>query len=157
MTTNRRDFMVGTGAALALAHLPARAAGDGDAAAEKLLAETAEEIMVDYPETASSLGIDKDKRVALKSKLQDRSAAGQKAIEQRIAKRLERLKAVDTSRLSDGARIDVDVVRTPATSVRSLIGTGRPPSSPRSPGGRASSRSAWSRARSKHNVGSALT
>jgi uncharacterized protein (DUF885 family) len=112
MTTNRRDFMVGTGAALALANLPARAAGDGDAAAEKLLAETAEEIMVDYPETASSLGIDKDKRVALKSKLQDRSAAGQKAIEQRIAKRLERLKAVDTSRLSDGARIDVDVVRT---------------------------------------------
>ena len=111
MTTNRRDFMVGTGAALALANLPARAAGDGDAAAEKLLAETAEEIMVDYPETASSLGIDKDKRVALKSKLQDRSAAGQKAIEQRIAKRLERLKAVDTSRLSDGARIDVDVVR----------------------------------------------
>jgi uncharacterized protein (DUF885 family) len=112
MTTNRRDFMVGTGAALALANLPARAAGDGDAAAEKLLAETAEEIMVDYPETATSLGIDKDKRVALKSKLQDRSAAGQKAIEQRIAKRLERLKAVDTSRLSDGARIDVDVVRT---------------------------------------------
>jgi uncharacterized protein (DUF885 family) len=112
MTTNRRDFMVGTGAALALANLPARAAGDGDAAAEKLLAETAEEIMVDYPETATSLGIDKDKRVALKSKLQDRSAAGQKAIEQRIAKRLEHLKAVDTSRLSDGARIDVDVVRT---------------------------------------------
>jgi uncharacterized protein (DUF885 family) len=112
MTTNRRDFIVGTGAAIALANLPARAAGDGDAAAEKLLADIAEEIMVDYPETASSLGIDKDKRVALKSKLQDRSAAGQKAIEQRIAKRLERLRAVDGSRLSDAARIDVDVVRT---------------------------------------------
>ena len=112
MTTNRRDFIVGTGAAIALANLPARAAGDGDAAAEKLLAEIAEEIMVDYPETATSLGIDKDKRAGLKSKLQDRSAAGQKAIEQRIAKRLEKLKAIDTSKLSDSARIDVDVVRT---------------------------------------------
>lgn len=112
MSTSRRDFIVGTGAAIAVANLPARAAGDGDAAAEKLLAEIAEEIMLDYPETASSLGIDKDKRVALKSKLQDRSAAGQKAIAQHIAKRLERLKAIDTSRLSDAARIDIDVVRT---------------------------------------------
>jgi uncharacterized protein (DUF885 family) len=112
MSSNRREFIVGTGVAIALANLPARAAGDGDAAAEKLLADIAEEIMVDYPETATSLGIDKDKRVGLKSKLQDRSAAGQKTIEQRIAKRLERLKAVDTSRLSDAVRIDVDVVRT---------------------------------------------
>src|ERR1044072_319923 len=110
--TNRRDFIVGTGAVIALANLPARAAGDGDAAAEKLLAEIAEEMLVDYPESASSLGIDKDKRVALKSKRQDRSAAGQQKIAQRIAKRLERLKAIDTSRLSDAARVDVDVVRT---------------------------------------------
>ena len=77
MTTSRRDFIVGTGAAIALANLPARAAGDADAAAEKLLAEIAEELLVDYPETATSLGIDKGKRAALKSKLSDRSAAGQ--------------------------------------------------------------------------------
>ncbi len=112
MTTSRRDFIVGTGAAIALANLPARAASDGDAAAEKLLAEFAEEMLVDYPETASSLGIDKDKRVALKSKLTDRSAAGQQAIAKRVAKRIERLKAIDTARLSDATRIDVDVVRT---------------------------------------------
>ena len=112
MTTSRRDFIVGTGAAIALTNLPAHAASDADGAAEKLLAEIAEEMLVDYPETASGLGIDKDKRVALKSKLSDRSAAGQKAIAQRVAKRLERLKAIDTSRLSDAARIDVDVVRT---------------------------------------------
>jgi uncharacterized protein (DUF885 family) len=112
MTTSRRDFIVGTGAAIALTNLPARAAGDADGAAEKVLAEIAEEMLVDYPETASSLGIDKDKRAALKSKLSDRSAAGQKAIAQRVAKRLERLKAIDTSRLSEATRIDVDVVRT---------------------------------------------
>ncbi len=112
MTTSRRDFIVGTGAAIALANLPARAASDGDTAAEKLLGEFAEEMLVDYPETASSLGIDKDKRVALKSKLTDRSAAGQQAIAKRVAKRIERLKAIDTARLSDATRIDVDVVRT---------------------------------------------
>ena len=112
MTTSRRDFIVGTGAAIALTNLPARAADNPDAAAEKLVAEFAEEMLVDYPETATSLGIDKDKRVGLKSKLQDRSAAGQQKIAQRVAKRLERLKGLDTSRLGDAARLDVDVVRT---------------------------------------------
>ena len=37
MSTSRRDFIVGTGAAIALANLPARAAGNADAAVEKLL------------------------------------------------------------------------------------------------------------------------
>jgi uncharacterized protein (DUF885 family) len=112
MTTSRRDFIVGTGAAIALTNLPARAADNPDAAAEKLVAEFAEEMLVDYPETATGFGIDKDKRVGLKSKLQDRSAAGQQKIAQRVAKRLERLKDLDTSHLGDAARIDVDVVRT---------------------------------------------
>ena len=113
MTTSRRDFIVGTGAAIALAHLPARAASNAnDAAAEKLVADVAEELMVDYPESATSLGIDKDKRAALKAKLCDRSAAGQQAIAQRVEKRLQRLKAIDTSKLGEAARIDVDVART---------------------------------------------
>ena len=112
MTTSRRDFIVGTGAAIAIANLPARAAGDADGVAEKLVAEVAEELMIDYPESASSLGIDNGKRAALKSKLCDRSAAGQQAIAQRVAKRLQRIKAIDTSQLSEAARIDVDVMRT---------------------------------------------
>jgi uncharacterized protein (DUF885 family) len=112
MTTSRREFIAGTGAAIALAHLPARAAEDADAAANKLIAEYAEELLVDYPESATSLGIDKDKRSGLKAKLQDRSAAGQQAIATRVAKRLDRLKTIDTARLGDAARIDVDVVRT---------------------------------------------
>ena len=49
------------------------------------------------------------------------------------------------------------VFRTPATSVRSLIGNGRPASSPRAPAGFCISAFALSRARSKHSVGSALT
>ena len=93
MTTSRRDFIVGTGAAIAVANLPARAArADDDAAAQKLLAEFAEELLVDYPESATSLGIDKGQRAALKARLSDRSAAGQEAIARRVAKRLERMK-----------------------------------------------------------------
>ncbi|MGY3561137.1 hypothetical protein ACVWXP_004406 [Bradyrhizobium sp. USDA 4463] len=49
------------------------------------------------------------------------------------------------------------VFSTPATSVRSLIGTGRPASNPRAPAGFRISALALSRARSKHSVGSALT
>jgi uncharacterized protein (DUF885 family) len=112
MTTSRREFIAGTGAAIALAHLPARAAEDADAAANRLIAEYAEELLLDYPESATSLGIDKDKRSGLKAKLQDRSAAGQQAIAKRVAKRLDRLKTIDTARLGEAARIDVDVVRT---------------------------------------------
>jgi uncharacterized protein (DUF885 family) len=112
MTTSRREFIAGTGAAIALAHLPARAAEDADTAANKLIAEYAEELLLDYPESATSLGIDKDKRSGLKAKLQDRSAPGQQAIAKRVAKRLDRLKTIDTARLGEATRIDVDVVRT---------------------------------------------
>ncbi|HEY0682633.1 MAG TPA: DUF885 family protein [Steroidobacter sp.] len=117
MSASRRDFIVGTGAALAVANLPALAQTSGkaagaDKATETLLAELAEELMVDYPESATGLGIDTGARAALKSKLTDRSADGQRAIAQRIAKRLQRLKAIDTSTLGEAARIDVDVMRT---------------------------------------------
>lgn len=114
MTTNRRDFIVGTGAALATAaHLPAFASEKNqDAVVQELLASLAEELLVDYPETATSLGIDKEERSALKAKLTDRSTAGQEAIARRVAKRLERLKGVDTTGISEATRIDLDVMRT---------------------------------------------
>ena len=113
MTTTRREFVIATGAALAAARATTGATvTDQDATAGKLLADIAEELLVDYPESATALGIDVDARVALKSKLSDRSAAGQKLIAQRVAQRLERLKGIDAAALGDAARIDVDVVRT---------------------------------------------
>jgi uncharacterized protein (DUF885 family) len=112
MTTSRREFLMGAGAAIALTHLPVRAADDPDAAARKLLDEVTEELLVDYPETATGLGIDSGKRAFLKSKLTDRSPAGQEAIARRVARRLERLKAIDMSGLSQATRIDVDVAIT---------------------------------------------
>jgi uncharacterized protein (DUF885 family) len=112
MSTTRREFIVATGAALAAVNLPARGAGAEDAAAQKLLTEFAEELLADYPENATALGVDTGARAALKARLTDRSAAGQAAIAQRVAKRLQRAKAIDTSALGEQARIDLDVMRT---------------------------------------------
>jgi uncharacterized protein (DUF885 family) len=113
MTTNRRDFIVGTGAAIAAASVPAISAGaDTDASIQTLLEQFADELLLDYPESATALGIDKGARASLKAKLSDRSAAGQQAIAQRVTKRLQRLKAIDASSLNASTRIDVDVMRT---------------------------------------------
>jgi len=113
MSYNRREFVVASGAALTACHLsaPAEAAGE-NAAAAQLLSEVTEELLVDYPESATMLGIDSGTRAALKSKLADRSAAGQQAIAQRVAQRVARLKAIDPGPLDAATRIDVDVTRT---------------------------------------------
>jgi uncharacterized protein (DUF885 family) len=113
MSPTRRDFVIGSGATLAATRIRAEAATTTqDASAGKLLASCTEELLVEYPESATMLGIDKGARAGLKAKLSDRSAAGQKAIALGISRRLEQLKAVDTETLGAAARIDVDVMRT---------------------------------------------
>jgi uncharacterized protein (DUF885 family) len=114
MSTSRREFMITSTATLAASQLPAGASGasGNDASAERLLAQIAEELLVDYPESATMLGIDQGERVELKSKLADRSAAGQEALAKRVADRVQRLKALDPESLGAAARVDVDVVRT---------------------------------------------
>ena len=113
MTTTRRDFVIASGLTLAASQIPVKAADStGDPEAERLLAEFAEELLADYPESAASLGIDKDERKTLKSKLSDRSPEGQEKIAGRARNRLDRLKAIDPATLGPAARIDVDVVRT---------------------------------------------
>jgi uncharacterized protein (DUF885 family) len=112
MTINRRDFIASTGAALVASNLPACSSKDPNVDVDQLLAEFAEELLIDYPETATGLGIDNGKRAALKSKLADRSAAGQRSIQNRVLKRLETLKAIDGQNLNDATRINVEVMRT---------------------------------------------
>jgi uncharacterized protein (DUF885 family) len=113
MSTTRRDFVLASTAALAATRMSnATNVDPRDATAEQLLAQIAEDLMIDYPENATALGVDTGARAGLKSKLSDRSAAGQKAIAQRVAQRVERLKAIDVAALGAAARIDVDVVRT---------------------------------------------
>jgi uncharacterized protein (DUF885 family) len=109
MSTTRREFMISSTAVLAAG---AAGASQADASVGNLLAQVAEELLADYPESATTLGIDRDERAALKSRLADRSAAGQEALARRVASRLERLKAIDPARLDDAARVNLDVVRT---------------------------------------------
>lgn len=110
---DRRELLAGAGALALTAALPAQAwaspADDGDEAA---LAEVAEALLADYPENASALGLDTGSRAALRSRLSDRSMAGQQALATRARERLARLRGIDPAPLSEAARIDLDVVRT---------------------------------------------
>jgi uncharacterized protein (DUF885 family) len=113
MGSNRREFIAGTGAAIAvLSNLAACAKRGPHVDVEGLLAEIADELLSDYPENATALGIDTGSRAALKSRLSDRSATGQEAIAKRVAARLLRMAEVDATALGESARIDLDVVRT---------------------------------------------
>lgn len=116
MTPTRRDFVIGTGAVLAatpLAALGALGASTADdSAAEKTVADIAEQLLADYPENATALGLDHGARAALKAKLSDRSASGQQAIARQVADNLARVRAIDAAKLGAAARIDMDVVRT---------------------------------------------
>lgn len=113
MTSTRREFIAGTGAAIAaLSNLAACAKREAAPAAVDPLAGIADEMLADYPENATSLGIDIGARAGLKARLTDRSAAGQQAIARRVAERIAGLKNVDAGTLDDAARVDLDVVRT---------------------------------------------
>jgi uncharacterized protein (DUF885 family) len=112
MTTTRRDFVIGAGATLAAAPAGAALISNNDLQAQRLLTQFTEELLVEYPESATMLGIDRGARSRLKSRLSDRSAAGQRAIALGVARRAQALAAVELEALSPAVRIDVDVMRT---------------------------------------------
>ncbi len=108
---NRRDVLA-LGAAAAAFGGPTLAATSGDAAAEALLSSVAEDLMREYPENASALGLDKDKRAALKSSLTDRSLEGRATLAAAAKARVARMKAVDRKGLGPAAALDLGVVQT---------------------------------------------
>ena len=114
MHTTRRELLAGASASLALTTLPAaaRAAGTADGRAETLLSRIAETLLNDGPESATSLGIDKDKRARLKHRLSDRSPAGQRMIAAHLKQAIADLGTLDANALSPTVRVHVDVVRT---------------------------------------------
>ncbi len=63
-------------------------------------------------ENASALGLDKDKRAALKSSLTDRSLEGRGKLAAAAKARVARMKAVDRKGLSPAAALDLGVVQT---------------------------------------------
>ncbi|BBC98796.1 MULTISPECIES: DUF885 domain-containing protein [Sphingobium] len=112
MLTTRRALLAAGASAVTLGALPARAATGADTAAQALLADMAEAMLADAPETASGLGIDTGARSALKSRLGNKTPAGQAQIAAHVQDRLARLRAIDLAPLSPATRIDVEVVLT---------------------------------------------
>jgi uncharacterized protein (DUF885 family) len=108
---NRRDVLA-LGAAAAAFGGAALAAAPGDAAAEALLSSVAEDLMREYPENASALGLDKAARAALKSSLTDRSLEGRDRLAAAAKARVARMKAIDRKGLSPAAALDLGVVQT---------------------------------------------
>jgi uncharacterized protein (DUF885 family) len=113
----RREALAGLAATTALPLLAsepafAQAANPAsEAEASALLDLIAENILKLYPEQATTLGIDKGARAALKSELADRSGIGQQRLAQTIRADLARANAIDVSQLSHSTRTSVEVVR----------------------------------------------
>ncbi|MDP5278322.1 DUF885 family protein [Sphingomonas sp. DG1-23] len=114
MRTTRRQLLLGTAGTLATVALPRQASAlfaDKDAPAEALLARTAETFLTLYPETATSLGIDKDKRAQLKHQLADRTPGGVAKIAAHLRQTLAEIGKLDAAALSPVMRTNVEVVQ----------------------------------------------
>jgi len=107
---DRRALLTGSAAlaAASCATAPTPGASPANAEADRLLAGMAEELLAEYPENASSLGVDNGARAALKSRLTDRSAAGVARRAAAAAARLARLQALDAARLSGQTRVNLE-------------------------------------------------
>jgi uncharacterized protein (DUF885 family) len=117
---NRRDVIAGAGALAAVAALPActrtapktASSPAADANVSRILGEVAEDLLAEYPENATALGLDKEARAALKSRLTDRSLAGQRRLAANASARLSKLQRIDRAPLSPGVATDLAVVQT---------------------------------------------
>ena len=107
---SRRDLLAsaaGAGFAEALSGLPAFA----DAPSLKTALDAAsEELLTEYPDDATFLGLDSGARAALRSKLTDRSMEADAARAASCAARLKRLKAIDGSKLTGIDKVDLEAV-----------------------------------------------
>lgn len=109
---DRRSFLASAGAIALTAALPARlfaADNPADAALTTLLDSFFYDGLVESPESATSQGLDKGPRAALKSRLSDYSIAG-RAKQLSLAKdKAARLAKVDRTALSSLGRVNYDV------------------------------------------------
>ena len=105
-----RRTLLAASAATACAPALAKLPGTG-ASVESQLDRMAEELLAEYPENASAIGIDTGKRAPLKARLADRSLAGVRKEQAAAARRLSELKAIDTAKLDPATRTNVAVAR----------------------------------------------
>ncbi len=106
MKLNRRDMMAGAAA------LPLTGAADAapDGGIAKLFNDLSDYLLADAPESATGLGLDKDKRAALKSRLSDLSWAHVSGDAGRCAAWLGKLNAIPAQGLSPDAALNKQVV-----------------------------------------------
>ena len=90
---------------------PAMPAKSGDAQAQTLLDQIAEDLLRLFPETATSLGIDTGPRSIFRSQLSDRSADGVQRAANQVRAALKRIDVLPTADLSHPVRTSVAVVR----------------------------------------------
>jgi uncharacterized protein (DUF885 family) len=117
---NRREAIAALASAAALPLVSACKGGrapappqttTSEADALALLDGIADNLLRLLPETATSLGVDTGARAALRSRLADRSAAGQQRLAQQVRADLDRVNAVNTAGLSHATRTSLEVVR----------------------------------------------
>ncbi|MFM8480929.1 MAG: DUF885 domain-containing protein [Gammaproteobacteria bacterium] len=100
-----------SGSASAPSGTPAVAPAAADAAALKVLDDAAQNLLQLFPESATSLGVDRGADSRLRSRLADRSVAGQRAIAARLRRDLATVDAIDLKPLSHAVKTSVEVVR----------------------------------------------
>jgi uncharacterized protein (DUF885 family) len=118
LSFSRRQALGALSAGVATVALPgcarslvATPAPSGEAGVSALLDSIGENLLWLDPEQATTLGIDAGARSALRSRLKDRSTAGQERIASTLRADLARAEAVDVGPLSHSTRTSVEVVR----------------------------------------------
>lgn len=111
MSFHRRALLQAGAAVLALPAMPAEARTASEAAG-RLLSRITEQLLADYPESATSAGVDKDERARLRTRLGDRSPDGQHRLARHVRTTLAHLRRIDTGAWSAEQRLDIDVVKT---------------------------------------------
>ena len=112
---SRRDLLKAALSAATVSSIPALAgaampAKPADARLSALLADFAEEVLRLSPTAATGLGIDTGARAALKSQLEDASAAGDQQWATLVRSMLSRLKTVDRAALGPDAQTRYDTI-----------------------------------------------
>ncbi|WP_260596702.1 DUF885 domain-containing protein [Sphingomonas endolithica] len=111
---DRRHFLASGTAATALSLLPrlatAATATAGDAALDALFVKIFDEGLLESPEGATGFGLDKGALAPLKSRLDDRSAAGRSADLTRTRNSIARIEAIKPDTLSAAGKLNREVV-----------------------------------------------
>src|SRR4051812_21379052 len=106
---DRRSFLATTAGAALLTAAPALAQGSSEDARLRAQLDAMFETQIDdSPRRATSLGLDKGRRAALKSQLDDNTLAAKTRRLERARTWAKELKAIDRAKLSAASKVDLD-------------------------------------------------